>query len=41
MHCLGSASAAAVFQSLKAASTALAFIAVYGYLRWLPQPHSF
>jgi hypothetical protein len=41
MHYPGSASAAVAFQSLKAAITAAVFIAVYSYLRWLPQPHSF
>jgi hypothetical protein len=33
--------AAATIQFLKGVSTAIAFIAVYWYWRWLPQPHSF
>ena len=40
MHELVSAFAAAV-QLLKGMGTAIVFVAVYAYWRWLPQPHSF
>ena len=41
MHDLVSGSAAATIQFLKGVGTAVVFIAVYSYWRWLPQPHSF
>jgi len=41
MQYLVSGSAAATIQFLKGVGTAVVFIAVYSYWRWLPQPHSF
>jgi hypothetical protein len=41
MHGLVWASVGAAIQSLKGISTAIVFVAVYMYWRWLPQPHSF
>ena len=41
VHELVSAFAAGTVQLLKGVGTAIVFIAVYGYWRWLPQPHSF
>ena len=38
---LVSGSADATIQFLKGVGAAVVFIAVYGYWRWLPQPHSF
>lgn len=41
LHLISASTAAATIQAGNAVCAALAFVAVYSYLHWLPQPHAF